>query len=220
MGLIKTTFKRKSGFRDARLIVLACEGSKTEPRYFQALRAIYQKSAIQVEILDRKSVGIAETNSAAKHVIEVLNRFKKKYKLTKEDELWLLLDRDEGNFSEAQLSETARLCTQKKYNLAISNPTFELWLLLHFENIAEIEQKEQAIILKNEKISSHKKHIEKRIEQHLNGYNKATFSTDFLMEKSKIEAAIRHAKLFPLEEGNRWHNGLGTNVHLVVEKII
>lgn len=52
------------------------------------------------------------------------------------DEFWVCLDADHwmepshiGN-----LREVIRLCNQKQYRLAICNPCFELWLLLHFED--------------------------------------------------------------------------------------
>ncbi len=218
MGLIKQDFKRKGGIRDARLIVIACEGSETEPRYFAALKAAFQKSNLQVEILSRKEWGIAATNSAAKHVIECLNRFKKQYNIAKDDELWILLDGDKDNFSEGQLSEIAQLCTQKKYNLALSNPTFEVWLLLHFENIALYDTDKQKELLENEKVSNNKRILEKQLETHLEGYNKAKFHVTPLMEN--VKTAIEHATLLPLSPNERWHLGLGTRVHEVVKTII
>ena len=218
MGLIKKDFKRKSGIREAKLIVIACEGSETEPRYFQALRTHFQKSGLRVEILDRKDWGIDKTKSAAKYVIECLNGFKRTYHLDKHDELWLLLDRDKDNFSEAQLSKIAQLCVQKKYHLAVSNPTFELWLLFHFENIALYETDKQQVLLENPKISNEKRLLEKELEKHLEGYHKARFNTLPLIEK--VENAVEHAAFFPLPQNERWHQGLGTRVYELVKSII
>jgi hypothetical protein len=38
----KRDFKRKSGLRDARLIIIAAEGEKTEKIYFEGLKEYYQ----------------------------------------------------------------------------------------------------------------------------------------------------------------------------------
>lgn len=218
MGLIKQDFKRNSGIREAKLIVIACEGSETEPRYFQALRTHFQKSGLHVEILKREDWGINPTKSAAKYVIECLNGFKRHFRLDKHDELWLLLDRDKDNFSEAQLSEIAQLCVQKKYHLAVSNPTFELWLLFHFENIALYEADKQQVLLENAKISNEKRLLEKELEKHLDGYHKARFNTLPLIEK--VANAVEHAAFFPLPQNERWHQGLGTRVYELVKSII
>jgi hypothetical protein len=52
----------------------------------------------------------------------------------------------------------------------------------------------------------------------LSGYNKANFDTKPLMEN--INTAIENAKQLPLQENERWHNGLGTSVYILVEKLI
>jgi RloB-like protein len=114
MPLIKRPFKRKSNERDSRLFVIACEGSKTEPRYFEAIKTYFQNSRLNIEILNRVDYGINETNSSAKDVIKTLDGFKKRYSLDRNDELWLVLDRDTANFPEKSLNEIARLALQKK----------------------------------------------------------------------------------------------------------
>lgn len=218
MGLIKKDFKRKSGIREAKLIVIACEGSETEPRYFDALRTRYHQSRLHVEVLKREDWGMKDTQSAAKYVIGCLDGFKKAFNIDKDDELWLLLDRDKGNFSAAQLSQIAQLCQQKKYELAVSNPTFELWLLLHFENVAAFGEEDKALCLENPKVSNEKRHLEKLLGAHLDGYHKAKFKTEPLMES--VKQAIEHATLLPLAPNDRWHQDLGTRVHEVVANII
>lgn len=51
----RRSFVRRSGFRDARLIVIACEGSKTERIYFEELVAslVQRPSRVHVELLER-----------------------------------------------------------------------------------------------------------------------------------------------------------------------
>jgi hypothetical protein len=50
-----------------------------------------------------------------------------------EEEFCLIVDRDEKSFSENQVQTVSEICDQRKFRLIISNPCFELWLLLHFD---------------------------------------------------------------------------------------
>ena len=59
---------------------------------------------------------------------------KKDFALEKDDELWVMIDVDRWNKS--TLQEIAKEARQKGYRLAISNPCFELWLLLHFRDFS------------------------------------------------------------------------------------
>src|SRR5260221_11407935 len=92
--MAKRQFKprvRGSGFRDAKLIVIATEGSKTEKKYFNDLASDdrYRNPRVHVEVLERTS-----TASSPNHVIEELNKFRSVFKLNKFDELWLVIDVD------------------------------------------------------------------------------------------------------------------------------
>jgi RloB-like protein len=159
MPLIKTPFKRKSNERDSRLFVIACEGSKTEPRYFEAIKTHFKNSRLKIEILNRVDYGINENNSSAKDVIKTLDGFKKRYSFDENDELWLILDRDAANFPEKSLNEIARLAVQKQYFLAVSNPTFELWFVLHFENPSDFTAETTVLYLENKKVSAEKRYL-------------------------------------------------------------
>jgi hypothetical protein len=123
MALIKKSFRRTSGFRDAKLIVIATEGERTEPAYFRGLKAAFRKPAIHMEILPRTTAG-----SSPAHVQEELDKFNKVYNLVEGDELWMVIDRDQ--WPDKNLAETAGECERKGYFLAVSTPCFELWLLL------------------------------------------------------------------------------------------
>ncbi len=57
-----------------------------------------------------------------------------KAKIKNSDEAWLVIDKDQ--WPEQQLAELHTWSQEKKnYGFALSNPKFEYWLLLHFENI-------------------------------------------------------------------------------------
>ena len=122
---------RKSGVRDSRLIIIASEGTNTEKYYFENLVAAYFNPRIHVEVLDR-----IETGSDSQRVLRQLDNFRREYKIKqKDDELWLVIDVD--RWRSAKLADVARLALQKKVELAVSNPCFELWLLLHHRDLGE-----------------------------------------------------------------------------------
>jgi len=115
-------FKRKSGFRDSRLIVIAAEGEETEKRYFEGIKARYDNPRIHVEVLER-----LDSASDPAKVIKALDQFRSDYKLRKgHDQLWLVIDVD--RWGNQKLSLVSQQCIQKCYQLAVSNPSFEIWI--------------------------------------------------------------------------------------------
>ncbi len=56
-----------------------------------------------------------------------------KERLKSEDQVWLVMDVD--RWTHSHLKDIAELCQQQKntfWKTAISNPCFEIWLLLHY----------------------------------------------------------------------------------------
>jgi hypothetical protein len=54
------------------------------------------------------------------------------------DVLWLVIDTD--RWGDKQLSEVTSECVSKHFRLAVSNPCFELWLILHYEDSDSISK--------------------------------------------------------------------------------
>ena len=79
---------------------------------------------------------VTSNKNSAPH--SVLTRMKKYLesnvnKLSKNDQAWLVIDKD--CWSDEQLDKLLQWTKEKKnHHLAVSNPNFEYWLLLHFEN--------------------------------------------------------------------------------------
>lgn len=138
----KRKFTRKTGLRDAKLIIIAAEGEVTEKLYFNgiAYSPNYKNSKVHVEVLSRDDAG-----SDPKTCLRSLNKCKAEYSLNKNDELWLVCDVD--RWGDKNLSEVNRLCHQKGYRLAVSNPCFELWLLLHHEKLSKATTADQDMLL-------------------------------------------------------------------------
>ncbi|HFA49072.1 MAG TPA: RloB domain-containing protein [Bacteroidetes bacterium] len=209
----KGIVQRKSHTLDGRsFFIIASEGSKTERTYFQGLKKI-AKPKIEIEILERNS-----TASSPEHVIQQLDVYVKEYVLVEGDELWILIDRDSQSWSIKQINEIAKCCFQKKYFLALSNPCFEIWLLLHVKDISEYSGEEKNKIFENKKINKSRTAIEKELLDILGSYNKSNLDVEaFILH---VDIAIKRAKKLDISPGARWINDLGTRVHLLVEKLI
>ena len=98
----RKSFVRPEGKKSARLVVIASEGSDTEPIYFEAVKAELCYSNVHVEVLKR-SAG----SSSPENVYQQLQQFKEEYNIEDDDELWVVVDRDK--WKDKMLSEVALL---------------------------------------------------------------------------------------------------------------
>lgn len=174
MGRERRDFKRPTFIRELnKLFVIATEGQKTEIKYFNGIKSCkdFPSTKIYVEILHRKN-----TNSSPTSVIKMLDEFKQEFLLNEDDELWLVIDRDKQSWEIDEISEIARLSLQKKYSLAVSNPAFELWLLVHVKNLDEYNEAEKNELYENKKINSHRTRLEKELINICGSFNKSNIS--------------------------------------------
>ena len=98
----------------------------------------------------------------------------------------------------------------------MSNPTFELWLLLHLRPVSDYDK---ATLLENpkKKAQSKKRFIEKELSLQLNGYNKNKL--DFNKFITGINKAVERANKLPTDN-DILIKELGTSVGKLVEKLI
>ncbi|MFO7789756.1 MAG: RloB family protein [Bacteroidota bacterium] len=206
-------FIRPENKRDAPLIIIAAEGRETESLYFNSLKEKYATSNIHVVIIDRKT-----DSSNPQKVMEALDSFAKKYEIAEDDELWMVIDRDYQAWSEKEISFVARQCHQKKgYKLGLSNPAFELWLLLHVKNISDYPASEKGKLYKNKRHGTRRTYLEKELSKVLpGGYEKSRYDTAYLIQN--LDMAIRQAKVLDTNSCERWPNHLGTRVYRLAEK--
>lgn len=112
--------------RDYSLFAIACEGTEREPEYFRPFDGI---NRIKVDIIESK---IGQRDSAPKKVLERAQSYIDEIGLSEKDNdsLWFVIDVDK--WPRSQIEELAGYCNQyKNWNIVISNPCFEIWLLYH-----------------------------------------------------------------------------------------
>jgi hypothetical protein len=63
---ITKPFTRRSGFRDATLIIIATEGERTEQVYFNDLKVYFHRPSIHIEVLQKRVAGSSPRGSAKK----------------------------------------------------------------------------------------------------------------------------------------------------------
>ena len=208
--------ERREAFRDARLIVIASEGKDTERIYFKALAKEYTNPRVHVHILER-SVD-EQNNSSPEHVLKQLNDYKSQYELEADDELWLVVDKD--RWTEAMLSRVATECSQEvAMHMALSNPCFELWLLLHLEDAASLTPEEQMRWMENRRKSKNADpYLKVQLRQEMGSYHEADY--DALMLIKHVEVAIVRAKALDKNPADRWPQTLGTRVYLLAESVM
>lgn len=112
--------------RDATLIVIASEDTHAAKKYFDAFRA----KRLQFKVLPT-----GDGESSPEHLLKRLDRFRSEYAIEDDDQLWYCGDTDRwirpGHIQ--NLTLVIQQCGQKGYQVALSRPCFEYWLLLHFE---------------------------------------------------------------------------------------
>lgn len=202
---------RRSGNRDARLIIIASEGTKTERRYFEDLASAYWNSKIHVKVLERSN-----TTSDPDYVLSQLDKFKLDYRVKPGyDELWLVIDLD--RWGARKLAKVCRQAIQKHYDVAVSNPCFEFWLLLHHRSLDEYSDVEQIKLLKNSKDGTTRTYLRRELARIIGKYNSDNLCTeDFI---PYIHDAIERAQSIDKPE-ERWPNNLGSKVFRLALRIV
>lgn len=208
--------ERREAFRDARLVVIASEGKDTERIYFKALAKEYANPRVHVHVLERSED--EKNNSSPEHVLKQLNDYKTQYALEADDELWLVVDKD--SWTDGMLSRVAAVCAKDAaMNLALSNPCFELWLLLHLEDATSLTPEEYKMWLENRRKSKNADpYLKVRLRQKLGSYHESSYDAPALVVN--VETAIERARRLDKGPDDRWPQTLGTRVYLLAESVV
>lgn len=155
-------------------------------------------------------------NIIMSNVTDILNN----YEITFDKEidyLCLVVDRDPESFTEFQFDDVLKTCKQNNFEFLISNPNFELWLLLHFDDIHTLDNEK---LLKNDKIDpsfkSSIRFIPNELRKCLGNYKKSRYDVTLLIKN--IDKAIKNEKNY-CESLPELKNELGSNIGVFIEKL-
>ena len=204
-------FVRLEGVRSARLVVIAGEGRYTESIYFNAVKNELRAPNVHVEVLDRNS-----DESSPESVHRQVTDFMRQYNIEDDDELWLVIDRD--RWQERMLSQVAQLCAQNSHlHFCMSNPCFELWLLLHLEDVEQYDDETKIALLQNKKNKSGVTWLKKRMKDLLGSYAESKYDALDLIPYAPV--AMDRARKLDSNPQDRWPQSIGSRVYLLMESI-
>jgi hypothetical protein len=189
-------FIRETGFREQiPVILVATEGDKTEPQYFEILKSA--NKVLNIQIVPSK--GKSSPNGVLKNIKKEI----KKHEIGKRDKAWLVVDIDEWPTIELDAVYEWSLL-KANYRLAVSNPKFEYWLLLHFDPGNNIKNKKECV---------------KRLLHHIPSFKKGDIDKDkFTIDR--IKDAINNAKKKDTPACEKWPEDIGTTVYKLVEILL
>ncbi len=139
----RRNFSRKEPNKDAKNIYIFCEGRKREYQYFLFFQGLDSRVKLVLYPLkedeDNSPTGLY--NLAVQNLIKSESNPEPEYGLSEQDEVWFVIDTDAWDEKINQLRAGCTL--YKDWNIAQSNPCFEVWLYFHlFDKPAELDQPE------------------------------------------------------------------------------
>lgn len=208
-------YTRKEASLDSKLIIIAAEGEFTEKIYFEALRKHTRNSRVHIKILERDEEN--RHNSSPEYVLGQLTQYKLENPIEQDDELWLVIDKDK--WTAKSIRAVAQRCAQdSSYHLALSNPCFELWLILHIIDASLESDEEKVKMLKNRKEKKNADpYLKRKLRALLGSYSESNYDADQLVVQ--IAEAITRAETLDKNKKARWPQGLGTHVYKLAKSI-
>jgi len=197
------SLRRKAAKRAPHDVVLiVCEGSKTEPYYFNGLRNHLRLSNANIIIAD-KTTG-SDPLSVVNYAIE---RHKKDPIY---DRVYCVFDRDKHATYDAALDK-ARATRLKKgaaLHVITSIPCFEIWLLLHYTYTSRS--------FSAAGYASNCAVVESEFKSHIAGYQKGS-RIIFELVKDKLDNAMTNAKRLDAFHQTSGTDNPSTKVHELVK---
>jgi RloB-like protein len=176
--MAKHQYDRRAASRSiANKLLIVCEGQKTEPQYFKGIRQHKRLRTLQVTIVDASGktnpLGIINRAIAERQTIKADKGWETN------DTVWAVFDGDEHRHQDPQNWQTAiDKAKSQKINLAITNPCFEFWYLIHYQDAFSQINADAAA---------------KKLQKHIPNYTKAqTLFPDPLIDRTP--AAIQRAE--------------------------
>ncbi len=167
-------------------ILIVSEGSKTEPNYFSEIRAAFRLHTANVEVRPSElGTSPIQVVQYAKELFENGDRHKNIQPRSFE-QVYALFDRDqhESYINALRLAESLdrKLKNDTKqlirFKAMASVPSFELWLLLHYENILA---------------PIHRDEVMRRLKRHIPNYEKGARGA-FAITRDRLHIASQHAQ--------------------------
>lgn len=237
---------RKQNLKSSKRIFISCEGWVTEEEYFDRIMDLYKDIGYKIELISVREDLIAIpseertkeqtdelTSSSPEKLVENIDIFKsdpkkiKKYRFDDhpDDEFWVVADVDKHT-ADSHLSgwvDMMKECRSKKYKLAVSNPFFELWLLLHHDD-ANLDTDDENNDAKWAVTDEHKYLSTDHFRKRLSDLGFPLISNKHINKdhyyKEKVKDAVRRASELDTPPCSDYPRKLGTTVYRLLESIV
>lgn len=168
--------RRKPTKQPNKVILVICEGEKTEKNYFQRLKECLKLTSVSIKILP----------SPHPTPLQVIDYAEQKAKEVSEyDEIYCVFDRDTHKDFDKALDEAKKIKLKNTiFEIIVSDPCFEFWILLHFAKITRNFSTSQSPCNALQKC--------KTFKQHLSDYDKSNYDFDDIVA-NHLNTAIENA---------------------------
>lgn len=185
------------------VFLVASEDTHAVEQYFDALNdnAVFDTRKVVIKVLHTGDSGRSDPMSVRQRISEVDRALDEKLDI---DERWLCIDVDNWDKGRhaPNLARACKEALEADYQLAISNPAFEVWLLLHFSNEPKATQAE----------------CEAVIRVAVGSYNKTRLESA-LYTREAVDLAIARARALDTDPTQRWPQQPGSHVYRLVERL-
>lgn len=140
------------------------------------------------------------------------------------DRICFVIDRDKHSFVKSETKDqygyVMQKCRENGFGFFLSNPNFEYWLLLHFEEAMTLDQSE---LIENRKYNSRgevsasgKNYTEIQLNKLLPGFKKSKYDAESLMPR--VDLAIAQEKMVCEDEAELEHT-VGSRVGILIQEL-
>jgi RloB-like protein len=166
---------------DGKTFLIVVEGLETERRYLLGLRARLELKSADVFV---EHAGATDPQNIVTTALKLRDAKREQaetsVRVAPYDEVWVVIDREAQNHARGkQLPDALTLATSEGISVALSNPCFEFWLLLHYVYTTKPFADPQAVIA--------------ALREHDDGYEKDDLPLDELF--AALPTAVKYAEM-------------------------
>lgn len=133
------------------------------------------------------------------------------------DKICLIVDRDRESFicklDNDQYGYVWQTCERRKMGFYVTNPCFEFWLLLHFDQVHNLDTD---ALLNNPKKTRKRRYAEHELHKLMPGFQKSAYDAHELV--GKIDVAIKNEKQY-CENIEKLEHTIGSNLGQLIEEM-
>lgn len=233
----------------SKIIFLSCEGSVTEEEYFDIVSDLFSEVRSKIKFISvaEDAVHTAPKSRTPdqvkllskvrpKQLVERIDQFKREknsiYQFFEnpDDEFWIVTDVDQNWSSDVidpkegktyldEWNEAITMCQEKGYDYAISNPFFEMWLLLHHDDPTEEDKSFAVTDSHSYKKTNHFRTRLRDLGVPLRGKDPKHICPSDYSNQNVIDA-VQRAKGLHINKADLCPKYFATTVYLLLQKIM